>query len=410
LAKTLMIIGGGAEQVPAYERAKKRGLCVIGTDLDPNAPALRLADHVLIVSTRDAEATVRAAEEFNAKQYIDGVMTIANDVPYTVARVAEALGLPGIGTEAARNVIDKLLMKRCFSRYGVACPWFTGINSVDELRKNLDAEPGVRFVLKPVDGRGARGVLLTDSTADADWAIAESKRWGDSGRLILEKFVPGVQLSTESFLLKGKCYTPAVAERNYDRLEQFVPNIIEDGGTIPALLNDEMFAKIDDTIRNGAAALGIREGIVKGDLVIGEDGVPKIIELAARLSGGWFASHQIPYASGVDLVSAVISHAIGDSVDETSLIPSRSKATAIRYWYPEEGRIKSITGEDALKNVPGLISYGFFRTAGQMQPRVRMHPDRFGFAIVGAETRLEALSRIEQALSLVHVEIEGAGL
>jgi len=400
-----MIIGGGAEQVPAYELARKRGLFVVGTDLNPEAPGLKLADHVLLASTRDAEETARQALVFHASHRIDGVMTIANDVPYTVARVAEALGLPGIGLDAARNVTDKLLMKQCFSQHGVACPWFAGIDSAEELRSFLYAEPDNRFVIKPVDGRGARGVLLLDSTVDADWAIAESKHWGDSGRLILEKFVPGMQLSTESFLLNGKCYTAAIAERNYARLEQFKPNIIEDGGTIPAPLDEAMRAAIDDTILRGAAAIGIHEGIVKGDLVIDGNGCPMIIELAARLSGGWFATHQIPFASGVDLVSAVIAHALGESIDEKSLLPTRACATAIRYWYPPEGRISEIRGEDELKSMPGLISYGFFRKPGEMQPKVKMHPDRFGFAIVGAPTREEALTRIERALAMVQIEV-----
>ncbi|NTV02687.1 MAG: ATP-grasp domain-containing protein [Chlorobiaceae bacterium] len=400
-----MIIGGGAEQVPAYKLAKQRGLFVVGTDLNPDAPALRFADHAILASTRDAEQTARCAVEFHSSHTIAGVMTIANDVPYTVARVADALGLPGIGLEAARNVVDKLLMKQCFGRHGVSCPWFTGIGTADELRTLLRAESGTRFVLKPVDGRGARGVLLIDSSIDVDWAFEESKRWGDSGRLILEKFVPGMQLSTESFILDGKCYTPAIAERNYDRLEQFAPNIIEDGGTIPAPLDEALRSSIDDTILRGAAALGIHEGIVKGDLVIAEDGQPMIIELAARLSGGWFATHQIPFASGVDLVSAVMSHALGEPLDECALQPSWSAATAIRYWYPPEGRIVSIRGEEELKKVPGLISYGFFRKTGDMQPKVLMHPDRFGFAIVGADTRQEALFRMEMALNSVQVEV-----
>ena len=45
-----------------------------------------------------------------------------------------------------------------------------------------------------------------------------------------------MQLSTESFILNNKCFTPAIAERNYSRLDQFKPYIIEDGGTIPALI------------------------------------------------------------------------------------------------------------------------------------------------------------------------------
>ncbi len=405
MAKTLMIVGAGAEQVPAYESAKRRGLFVVGTDMNPDAPGLALADHVIIVSTRNAEETAEKALAFHEQHPIDGVMTIANDVPYTVACVAKAIGLRSISLEAARCVTDKFLMKQRFKGHNVACPWFARVDSPDDLIRYLDAEPNTDFVLKPVDGRGARGVLLIDNSVNVDWAIEESRRWGDSGKLILEKFIPGMQLSTESFLLNGKCYTPAIAERNYARLEQFKPNIIEDGGTIPAPIDDAMRNAIDDLILRGAAALGIHEGIVKGDLVIDEQGRPMIIELAARLSGGWFATHQIPAASGVDLVSVVISYSLGEPIVESTLLPTCERATAIRYWFPPEGRIVSISGEAELQKSPGLISYGFFRGPGKLQPKIKMHPDRFGFAIVSADSRDDALSRIDHALASISIEV-----
>ena len=405
MVKTLLIIGAGAEQIPAYQLAKKLGFIVIGSDLNLEAPAFQYADHVLIVSTRDPEETKLKALEFHSSQKISGVMTIANDVPYTVAYVAKALGLRSISLEAAENVSDKLLMKQCFHRNNVSCPWFHSIESADELTQCFQSNPLQRFVLKPVDGRGARGVLLVDKNTNASWAIGESKRWGDSGRLILERYIEGVQLSTESFLLNGKCFTPAIAERNYSRIAQFEPNIIEDGGTIPAPLDASMKQKIDSLIVAGAKALGISEGIIKGDLVIDKDGNPMIIELAARLSGGWFATHQIPEASGVDLVKAVMLHALGEEIDEASLVPDKDRATAIRYWFPPNGMIKSIKGEAALKAVPGLIAYGFFRNPGDIQPLIKMHPDRFGYALVSADSREEALSRVKLAMESIEIEV-----
>jgi biotin carboxylase len=301
-----MIIGAGVEQAPAYEAAKSRGLVVVGTDMNPNAPGFALADHKILVSTRDAEATEREAVKFHRTHPVHGVMTIANDVPYTVARIAHAIGLPSISLEAAKCVTDKLLMKERFASHGVACPWFASVDRAEQLRDHIKDNSKQDFVLKPVDGRGARGVLLIDSSVDSEWAFAEAKRWGESGRLILEEFIPGMQLSTETFILDGKCYTPAIAERNYSRLEQFRPNIIEDGGTIPAPLDAEMKEVVDDVILRGASALGITAGLIKGDIVIDNAGRPLIIELAARLSGGWLATHQIPAASGVSLVDAVI--------------------------------------------------------------------------------------------------------
>lgn len=406
MAKTLMIIGAGAEQVPAYRLAKERGLNVVGTDMNPEAPGFKYADHIIIASTRDAQETAEKAVEFDARIRIDGVMTIANDVPFTVSSVANKLNLPSISLESAKLVSDKLLMKQAFQANGVACPWFREVTSAQQLREYLDQEAGEDFVIKPVDGRGARGVLLINDESDLEWAFRESKHYSESGKLIIEKFVPGIQLSTESFLLNGRCYTPAIAERNYDKLPIFRPYIIEDGGTIPAQLDSTLKLKIDNLIIAGAKALGIDSGIIKGDLIIDENGEPLIIELAARLSGGWLATHQIPAASGVNLVSAVISYALREKIDEKMLLPTRDKATAIRYWYPPQGRITNVLGIDALSNTPGLLSYGFFRKEGDIQPRVKMHSDRFGYVIVSGDNREEALKSVGEALNKIQIEVE----
>lgn len=400
-----MIIGAGAEQVPAYIAAKKRGLVVVGTDLNPNAPGFAYADHRILVSTRDADATEIEAVKFCKTVPIHGVMTIANDVPYTVARVAHAIGLPSISLDAAKCVTDKQLMKERFKENKVACPWFSEVESLEGLRKHIEAKPSRTFVLKPVDGRGARGVLLINDSIDLEWAFSESKRWGDCGRLILEEFIPGVQLSTESFIYRGKCYTAAIAERNYSRLVQFSPNIIEDGGTMPALVDAELKSKLDELILRGARALGIDEGIVKGDIVVDGAGKPLIIELAARLSGGWFATHQIPAATGIDLVGAVITFSLGDEIDFKTLLPSKDRATAIRYLFPPSGQIQNISGEAELKKTPGLLTYGFFRNVGDIQPEIKMHPDRFGYVIVEGDNRYEAISRVNTALACIKVEI-----
>lgn len=401
-----MIVGAGIEQIPAYERARDRGFQILGTDINPNAPALRLADHILIVSTKDAEATALEAEKFNQIHSISGVMTIANDVPGTVALVAERLGLPSIRLDSARLASDKLLMKDAFVRQGVACPWYSEVSNASELEAMTADRSHQKYVIKPIDGSGARGVMVIDGQTDIQKIFSESASWGKSGRLIVEKFVPGLQISSESFILNGKCFTPALAERNYARLNQFAPSIIEDGGTIPAVISPLLQEKISDLILRGALAMGIDRGLVKGDLVVTESGEPLIIELAARLSGGWFSTHQIPSATGVDLVNVVISEALGIPVKERDFIPKWNRATAIRYFFPPEGEILSIDGLDEIKNSPGVIKWGLFRGVGDFQPKVLMHPDRFGYVLVEASNRDEAITLVEKAMSKLKIEIK----
>lgn len=403
---TLLIIGAGDEQVPAYKLAKAKGFNVVGTDINPDAPGFNYADNALICSTRDAEQTLRAVMDFCKDYSVDGVMTIANDVPYTVAFIAENLGLPGIDIKSAKLVSDKLLMKQAFKASGVNCPWFSSVSDADHLKQLISEKALSRYVIKPVDGRGARGVLLLDSESDLNWAFNEARRWGDCGRVILEEFTSGIQLSTESFLIDGKAYTPAISERNYEFLERFSPYIIENGGTIPAQLDDHQLEKINELIESGAAALGVSDGIVKGDLILKGDGEPVIVELALRLSGGWFATHQIPAATGVDLVDIAIDFALGEKIDPARLIPKFHKSTAIRYWFPNAGKISSIDGENHLKELEGLIDYGFFRNVGDVQPEVKMHPDRFGYVMVQADTREVALDNVNKGLQMLSVTVQ----
>ncbi len=404
VTKTLMIIGAGAEQVPAYELAKARGFKVIGTDLNPDAPGLKIADYGLYVSTKDAQSTANAAEQFNKLQKIDGVMTIANDVPFTVALVAQRLALNSISLDAAICASDKLVMKRKFLKHGVECPWFSEISSLGELEQVVRDTPRQSYVLKPVDGSGARGVILIDESTDLEWAFNESTSWGRSGSLIIERFVEGLQLSTESFILNGKCFTPGISERNYSRLNDFRPYIIEDGGTIPAQIEPSLRDKLTSYFE-GASAMGIYRGLVKGDIVIDKNGQPMIIELAARLSGGWFSTHQIPATTGVNLVNAVMSESLGIPVVESELEETRSRATAIRYFFPPEGEIIAIDGLDQLKNSPGVLKYGLFRDVGDFQPKVLMHPDRFGYVLVEASSREEAVTLVDRAMSKLKIQV-----
>ena len=55
----------------------------------------------------------------------------------------------------------------------------------------------------------------------------------------------------------------------------------------------------------------MRDGVVKGDIVI-HDGRPHVIELAARLSGGYLCTHEIPLSTGVDFVGCAIRIALGE--------------------------------------------------------------------------------------------------
>ncbi len=404
---SFLIIGAGIEQVRAYELASSMGYHVVGTDWDPEAPAFNLADDRIIASTRDPQDTLNAVIKYcqeNPGYPLAGVMTIANDVPVTVATVAEYFGLPSIGIKAAEIAADKMLMKRVFADNNVATALFRPVTEPQDI---LIAARDWNWplILKPVDGRGARGVLLLDESMDLQEAWDESMSFSSVGRLMVENFIVGPQISTESMMIKRKCHTAAYADRNYGRLQQFKPYIIEDGGTQPARLTANQRWEINNLVESAALAMGISDGIVKGDIVVGPDG-PCVIEIAARLSGGYFATDQIPLATGIDLVALAILHALGSDVTPDMVKPIRDSGVAIRYFFPPEGTIKCVSGLADLSDQPGICKAVLYCNEGDVIPQVKAHPDRSGFIIAMGSGRQEAEARVEKAIKSIVFEME----
>jgi len=399
---TLWIVSGGAEAVPGIQRAKTMGLHVVVSDMNPDAPGFKEADDAVVADTYDAEGTAAAAAKFHkTKRPIDGVMCMASDVPVTVATVAAALGLPGIPVESARLAADKLAMKQAFQRAGVPIPWFQAIHALDELSAVVK-DRGFPLVLKPVDGRGARGVLRLTNDTDLAWAYAHAKSQSRSDHLIVEQYLAGPQISTEGLLVGGVGTTCGFIDRNYEHLETFAPYIVENGGEQPSALPPPAERQISSTAMDAGRAMGIVNGSVKGDMVWTDRG-PFVIEIAARLSGGWMSTDQIPLGVGVDLIGGAIRLALGEQVPAEDLRPRWHRGVAVRYFFPRPGRVMSIEGADAFAGVPWVHRLGFFVQPGEEVHPTTDHTKRAGFVITTGDTREEAVNRANTVVNAVRI-------
>ena len=353
MKKTLLIVSGGVQATHGIKRAKDMGCHVVVSDKNPNAPGFALADDRLLASTYDAEETVAAAEHYHRTvRSIDGVITIASDVPLTVASVAARLGLPGISVESATLAQDKLAMKRRFTEAGVPVPWFSPLSDPDQLRR-FAKQRDYRLVIKPVDSRGSRGVQRLVPEMDLDQAFALAAAQSPTKRVMVEEYLAGPQISTESILIDGEGFTPGFSDRNYEHLDRYAPYFIENGGDLPSHLDERTQEAVKRTAEAAGRALGIRTGNIKGDIVV-VNGKPHVIELAARASGGYFCTREIPLNTGVDFVGAIIKLALGERVAAADLQPKRLTPIVQRYAFPEPGRVARIAGIEEARRTPGI--------------------------------------------------------
>ena len=402
LDKTLLIISGGTEAVPGIKKAKEMGLYVVVSDMDPNAPGFEFSDDKIIASTYDYEETARLAKQYDeSTRKIDGVIAIASDVPYTVAYVAKTLGLPGLTLETAMLSSDKLKMKDKLKEMNIPIPLYWQIYSLVELRA-IVKNHGLPLIIKPIDSRGARGVLLLTKENILEWAFEHSQKQSPTSKVIVEEYIEGQQISTEAIIINGKGYTIGFSDRNYELLHSFSPYIIENGGDMPSSLSVNDQERVAKTAINAGLALGVINGIVKGDMVLTKDG-PKVIEVATRLSGGWFSTDQIPLCTGVDLIGAAIKQALGMSIEQESLVPKYHKGVAIRYFFPKPGIISAINNVDILRANEWVYRIGFFVKPGDTISHVTNHTKRAGFVITSGKTKAEAIKNAKTIVDTVEI-------
>jgi biotin carboxylase len=151
--------------------------------------------------------------------------------------------------------------------------------------------------------------------------------------------------------------------------------------------------------------MGIENGVVKGDIVV-TAGEPRVIELAARLSGGYFCSHEIPLNTGVDLVGCAIRQCLGEMIEPAELQPRFNRPICQRYLFPQPGRISSISGIEAAAALPGVELCEVRVQVGDLIQPINSHPARAGVLICSGENRQQAQQRAKQAVAAIRIVTE----
>lgn len=397
--KTLLLIGAGVESIPVYQQAQAMQLTIIGVDKNPTAPARPFANAFIEQSVFDPQAIL--ADISKRELTIDGVVAACTDTPLTVASIGAALGLTTLSLPAAQQVANKHLMKTTLLQASVPTASGVLLRSMEDLQGNNSLLP-FPVILKPTDSRGARGVFFCENAEQLSTYFPDSLAESKSASVLLEEFLAGPQISTEGLMLNGKLCNLGFSDRNYEWLAHTKPYMIENGGEYPSHLDSATQVDVLATFEAAAKALGIANGIVKGDMVV-HQGKAKVIEIAGRLSGGYFSTVQIPYATGVNLVAAVIQQALSETVTADQLAPLQSQAVAIRYKKCEPGRVATIDGCEAFYQSEQLVHAGIFCQPGDHYGTVANHTDRAAFAITGGSSASAAVTAANAALEQLHI-------
>ncbi len=398
--KKILILGAGLEQAIAIREAKKLNYSVIACDQNAKASGFKYSDISVVLDINDIDAVLAVAKKY----YIDGIFSHAVEIPDVIAEVALRLGLPGIPPQVARRATNKIERIIHLSNNGIPCAAFEIVKNKSELEKKA-AKINFPFVLKPIDSAGARGVQLVDCIDNLQKAYEEAIKYSKEEQVLLEEVLHGPEVSTESVVYKGKIHTFALADRNYTNAEKFKPFFVEDGINYPTELSSELQQDIYSLVEETIKVLGIEFGAAKGDIII-DKGIPKIIEMAARTSGGWFGAGSIPAATGCNMLKPLLQMSVGDEPDLEALKSTRNLGCAQRYIIPaNNGVVTRVSGCEEASKISGVVMSEFFLPmVGETINTATSHADRFGQIICTAKTRSAAIKCCESAILKIKIK------
>ncbi len=361
-------------------------------DKNQECPGKEQANHFIACSIYEPKKILAKLKKINFLKKIDAVMCLGSDATVSVATICKYLNLESVPLEAAKISSNKIKLKKLFNEIGINTPNFIPVEKSEDLLIFIK-ENKLPIIIKPDDSRGSRGVNIIWKKKRLNRLYLYARDYSSTGTIIAEEFIDGVQISTESVIYRGKSYTIGFSDRNYEFISKSRSQVIENGGDLPTSLTDEYKYKINLDIERIATSLGVKNGIIKGDIIIKDNSV-YFVEIALRLSGGFFSSHKIPYSTGVNLVNIAARIALKEKIDLSDLKAKKNKPVSQRFLIPKNGKIKSYNKSFRTKNREILFS-NIMVPIKKNLTFPKNHTERYGCVIATGIDKSDAIQRAE---------------
>lgn len=366
--------------------------------------AVSVARDSLVLDFLDPEASVRTIAEYHGRRPIAAVIATDDATAALAARASSALGLASNPPIAAMRARDKLWLRAVLSR---------GRRAFRAVR--VSADPArlaerVRFpcVLKPRFLSMSRGVIRADDPAQLIEAFeriraligtAEMRaRGGRAARSILvEDFVPGVEVALEGLLTGGKLEVLAIFDKP-DPLDG--PFFEETLYVTPSRLSLDVQKEIAAVVEDAARALQLSFGPVHAELRVNEQGA-YLVELAPRAIGG-LCGRTLRFGLDVSLETLIIAHALGRPIPH--LRDARASGVMM-LPIPRTGTLRSIEGIEEARATPLVEDVAITLAPGREVVALPEGSSYLGFIFARGSTAAEVEDALRAATAKLRIEV-----
>ena len=398
-ARVLIIAPHGSYRtVPYVEAARRLGIEVLIASEGRHSLVSAYAQglHLDFSDSGGALDVILEAARHRSFAAIIGTDDITTEL---ASRAARRLGLPHNEPDAVSIARRKDLARARLSAAGIPVPAHARVNLGKPLAGQLD---GIDFpcVVKPLAMSASRGVIRVDSGDELRAAcervariVAEARDPEERHYLLVEEFVPGVEVAVEAMLTDGDLDVLAVFDKPGPLNG---PYFEETYFVTPSRLDPGVQRQIRQRVAETCRAYGLRHGPVHAECRINAAGV-WMLEIASRTIGG-LCSRLFEYGLDGSLEELVLSHAMGTP---RVLADWQQAAGVLMIPTPQAGILRRVEGTGAARAVAYVEEVTI-----QVRDRYQLVPLPEGSTYLGfIFARAPRPEQVEAALRQAHAKL-----
>ncbi len=399
--KRILVLGAGYYHRRVYEKLRDGGYYLIAADQNSEAPAAGLAHEFHVV---DIAAPNDIVELARLKE-VDAVMPLNEFGMMSHAAAVEALGLLGNTTQSAGWAVDKELMRTRWQEGDLPQPRFVAFGGgglIDDIAgaKSATATVGYPCVIKPADSGGSgRGIMIIRHDSEIEEAVEFARPYARNGRLLIESFIEGVEVTVEGLVVDGKHTVLAMSDKEKPALRTRVATSLNYPARFSAAILDRIVSIVDAAV----FCLGLTHSATHTELIVTPEGDPILVELGARGGGGHIFSDIVEHVSGVNMPCTLAKILTGEA---DAVVPLHNTGACYRFFNPSSGKLLEVRGLEEAEAQKGVVDIGIFKKPGEWVGELPNSLERAGFVVTCGTDRTEAWERANLIERIVHFEVE----
>ena len=385
---------------PYVSAATKLGINIIIASQSENSLISEVKQGIYVDFSHPQQAVEIIRIELKEKTIV-AVIGCDDSTVELAALVAARLNLPHNPPLAAKFSSRKDLARSRLQEAGCRVPEFALINLSHPVLRQCQ-QLNFPCVVKPLHLSASQGVIRVDSLEQLTRVcerirgiIQESSDLFLRTHVLIERYLPGVEIAFEGYLLQGALTVLAIFDKP-DPLEG--PFFEETIYVTPTRLTPLQQRQVFTSVQEACHAYGLITGPVHAELRVNPEGA-WILEIAARTIGGE-CSQVFSLDGGIELEQMVINLAMGRDFKVPVLETARG---VMMIPIPKKGLLRRVEGVFAASQVLGIEKVDIIIREGNYLVPLPEGNSYLGYLFAQGDTSQAVVAALQEAFSYLRV-------